>query len=81
MLNYLFFTIISPIFALVILNFRLMIKYPIHVTLPASYVDECSSKGVNVTEALSVAYNNNAVDFIIDVVPDDYFSELAELFG
>lgn len=58
-----------------------MRPFPIHVTLPSSYVDECNAKGVNVSDALSVAYNNNSVEFIIDVVPDDYFSELADLFG
>lgn len=52
-----------------------MTKLPIYVVLPASFVDECSAKGVNVEDALSVTYNDARVSFKVDVVPDDYFSE------
>lgn len=52
-----------------------MDKLPIHVVLPASFVDECSAKGVNVADALSVAYNDSRVSFEVDVVPDCYFAE------
>lgn len=52
-----------------------MDKLPIYVVLPASFVDECSSKGVNITDALSVTYNDSRVSFKVDVVPDDYFAE------
>lgn len=52
-----------------------MNKLPISVVLPASFVDECSAKGVNVTDALSMTYNDARVEFKVDVVPDDYFAE------
>lgn len=52
-----------------------MDKLPIYVVLPASFADECSAKGVNITDALSVIYNDSPVSFSVDVVPDDYFAE------
>lgn len=52
-----------------------MKKSTIEVVLPASFVEQCSAKGINLPFAMGVSYNDARVAFKVVVVPDDYFSD------
>lgn len=52
-----------------------MKNFPIHVTLPQSFIDQMNVSPLDLADTLSVVYNNKSVSFQVDVVPDDYFDQ------
>lgn len=52
-----------------------MKNFPIHVTLPQSFIDQMNVNVVDLAETISVVYNNKSVSFQVDVVPDEYFDQ------
>lgn len=55
-------------------------KFPFFVVLPASFVDKCSTKGLNLADAISITCNGKPIEFDVNVVDDDYFNEFYSKF-